>query len=98
MVVVAGRQVRSREGMEVLGLATTEEFPDGLPFNDALARVRWSGALTVLPWGVGTWWFYRVAPVEQVVCRSERPGICLGDNADRLELAGDPRHAREAEM
>jgi hypothetical protein len=97
LLVVAGRQVRSREGMEVLGLATTEEFPDGLPFNDALARVRWSGALTVIPWGFGKWWFHRGALVEKVVCRSERPGICLGDNAGRPEFAGRPRLFREAE-
>jgi len=97
MLVIAGRQVRSREGLEVLGLATTEEFPDGLPFNDTLARVRWSGALTVIPWGFGKWWFYRGALVEKVVCRSERPGICLGDNANRPELAGRPRLFREAE-
>jgi len=97
LLVIAGRQVRSREGLEVLGLATTEEFPDGLPFNDALARVRWSGALTVIPWGAGKWWFYRGALVERIVCRAERPGICLGDNAGRLELAGRPRLFREAE-
>lgn len=97
LLVIAGRQVRSREGLEVLGLATVEEFPDGLPFNDALARVRWSGALTVIPWGAGKWWFYRGALVERIVCRDERPGICLGDNAGRLELAGRPRLFREAE-
>jgi hypothetical protein len=97
LLVIAGRQVRSREGLEVLGLATVEEFPDGLPFNDALARVRWSGALTVLPWGFGKWWFYRGALIERVVCRSERPGLCLGDNGGRLELAGRPRLFREAE-
>jgi hypothetical protein len=97
LLVVAGRQVRSREGLEVLGLATLEEFPDRLPFNDALARVRWSGALTVLPWGFGKWWLYRGALIEKIVCRSERPGLCLGDNAGRLELAGQPRLFREAE-
>jgi hypothetical protein len=97
LLVIAGRQVRSREGLEVLGLATVEEFPDGLPFNDALARVRWSGALPVLPWGFGKWWFYRGALVERVVCRKERPGLCLGDNAGRLELAGRPRLFHEAE-
>lgn len=97
LLVVAGRQVRSREGLEVLGLATLEEFPDGLPFDDALARVRWSGALTVIPWGFGKWWFYRGALVEKVVCRSERPGICLGDNAGRPEIGGRPRLFRQAE-
>ncbi len=97
LLVVAGRQVRSREGLEVLGLATLEEFPDRLPFKDALAHVRWSGALTVLPWGFGKWWLYRGALIEKVVCRPERPGLCLGDNAGRLELAGRPRLFREAE-
>jgi hypothetical protein len=97
LLIVAGRQVRSREGLEVLGLATLEEFPDRLPFNAALAHVRWSGALTVLPWGFGKWWLYRGALIEKVVCRAERPGLCLGDNAGRLELAGRPRLFREAE-
>jgi hypothetical protein len=97
LLLISGRQVRSREGLEVLGLATLEEFPDGLPFDDALARVRWSGALTVIPWGFGKWWLYRGALVEQVVCRSERPGICLGDNAGRPGIGGRPRLFREAE-
>ena len=96
LLLIAGRQVRTREGLEVLALATTEEFPDGLPFHDALARVRWSGALTVIPWGFGKWSFYRGALVEEVVCRSERPGVCLGDNAGRPELGGIPRLFREA--
>ena len=97
LLILSGRQVRSREGLEVLALATREEFPDGLPFHDALARVRWSGALTVLPWGFGKWWLYRGALVEAVVCRAERPGICLGDNAGRWQLADRPRLFREAE-
>ncbi|MFL6197049.1 MAG: hypothetical protein ACJ75H_22880 [Thermoanaerobaculia bacterium] len=97
LLVLAGRQVRTREGLEILALATAEEFPDGLPFDDALARVRWSGALTVLPWGFGKWAFYRGALVERVVCRAEKPGLCLGDNAGRPEIAGRPRLFREAE-
>ena len=97
LLLIAGRQVRTREGMEVLGLATLEEFPDGLPFADALARVRWSGALPVIPWGFGKWWFYRGALVEEVVCRAERPDLCLGDNAGRPQIGGWPRLFREAE-
>ena len=97
LLLIAGRQVRTREGMEVLGLATLEEFADGLPFNDALARVRWSGALPVIPWGFGKWWFYRGALVEKVVCRTERPDLCLGDNAGRPQIGGWPWLFREAE-
>jgi hypothetical protein len=97
LLVIAGRQIRTRERMEVLALATLEEFPDGLSFNDALARARWSGALPVIPWGFGKWWSYRGALIEKVVCRAERPDLCLGDNAGRPQIGGWPRLFREAE-
>jgi hypothetical protein len=95
LLIVSGRQVRSREGLEVLALATLEEFPDGLPFADALTRVHWSGAVTVLPWGFGKWWLYRGALVESVIRRAQGSGVLLGDNAGRY--GGRPRLFREAE-
>ena len=97
LLVIAGRQVRTREGLEVLALASAEEFPDGLPFGDALARVRWSGAVPVLPWGFGKWWFYRGGLVEAVIRRPEPKWILLGDNAGRPLVGGNPRLFREAE-
>jgi hypothetical protein len=96
LLVVAGRQVRTREGLEVLGLATAEEFPDGLPFEDALARVRWSGAVPVLPWGFGKWWFYRGGLIEALLRRPEPKWIFLGDNGGRPGMGGTPRLLREA--
>jgi hypothetical protein len=96
LLIAAGRQVRSREGLEVLGLVTREEFPDGLPFSDALTRVRWSGAVTVLPWGFGKWWLYRGALVEAAIRRAEGPSLFLGDQAGRPQSAGQPRLFREA--
>jgi hypothetical protein len=95
LLLIAGRQIRTREGLEVLALATAEEFPDGLTLGDTLTRVHWSGALPVLPWGFGKWWFYRGALVEAALRQWE--GILLGDNAGRLRLAGPPRFFREAE-
>lgn len=95
LLLIAGRQVRTREGLEVLALATAEEFPDGLTLGDTLTRVHWSGALPVLPWGFGKWWFYRGALVEAALQQWE--GILLGDNAGRPRLAGPPRFFREAE-
>ena len=97
LLIAAGRQVRSREGLEVLALATREEFPDGLPFSDTLSRVRWSGAVTVLPWGFGKWWLYRGALVEAAIRRAAGPSLFLGDQAGRPEPAGRPRLFREAE-
>ncbi|HYO12088.1 MAG TPA: hypothetical protein VE685_02715 [Thermoanaerobaculia bacterium] len=96
LLVVAGRQVRTREGLEVLGLATAEEFPDDLTFEEALARVRWSGAVPVLPWGFGKWWFYRGGLIEALLRRPEPKWIFLGDNGGRSGTGGTPRLLREA--
>lgn len=96
LLVIAGRQVRTEEGLEVLALASNEQFPDGLPFTDTLARVRWSGAVPVIPWGFGKWWFYRGGLVEAVIRRPEPKWILLGDNAGRPRAGGIPCLFREA--
>ncbi|HEY9422186.1 MAG TPA: hypothetical protein VIW92_12285 [Thermoanaerobaculia bacterium] len=96
LLVIAGRQVRTREGLEILALLSTEEFPDGLAFRDALTRVRWSGAVPVLPWGFGKWWFYRGALIEGLLRRPEPKWLFLGDNGGRPEFGGSPRLLREA--
>lgn len=95
LLVIAGRQVRTREGLEILALLSTEEFPDGLPFRDALARVRWSGAVPVLPWGFGKWWFYRGSLIEGILRRPEPKWLFLGDNGGRPDLGSPPRLLRE---
>ena len=91
IVVVAGRQVRSREGLEVLALGTAREFPDDLPFGEALDRVADSDAVAVVPWGFGKWWSGRGRLVAHAVETGIPGRIFLGDNGGRLEGASPPR-------
>jgi hypothetical protein len=80
-VLVAGRQIVTRERLEVLALGKDLEIPDGLPLSEILKRVRESGALPVLPWGFGKWWGRRGAVVAETL---EQDGeLFLGDNAGR---------------
>lgn len=95
LLVIAGQQVRTREGLEILALLSTEEFPNGLPFRDALARVRWSGAVPVIPWGFGKWWFHRGALIEGILRRPEPKWLFLGDNGGRPDFGAPPRLLRE---
>lgn len=95
LIFVAGRQIAARERIEVLALGRDVDVPDGLSLEETLCRVRESGALPVLPWGVGKWSGRRGALVAAIL---DQPAgeLYLGDNSNRLRLAGTPRLLREA--
>ena len=40
LIVVARRQVATRDGLEVLALGSTDDFPDGLPVAETLRSLR----------------------------------------------------------
>jgi hypothetical protein len=86
LVLVAGRQVRTEEGLEVLALGTRATFRDGAPFDVALHQVSESAAITVLPWGLGKWWGRRGRTVWRAVAdrlRSPVGRLALGDDGGR---------------
>jgi hypothetical protein len=80
LLVLAGRQVVTRERIEVLALATTACFKDGQSLEETLDQVEQAGAVPVLPWGLGKWLGARGKRVKEVVA-SRR--LLLGDNAGR---------------
>jgi hypothetical protein len=98
IAIVCGRQVRTDDGLEVLGLGTIADFPDQLPLADALQAVRSSGALAVLPWGFGKWLGRRGRRVRAALA-SSRPGeLFVGDNGGRLATLPIPATIRAAEQ
>ena len=88
--LIAGRQLVTRERLEVLALGTTAPLPEGEPMDTTLAVVRAAGAAAVLPWGVGKWLGARGAVVARVLADPEWRHVLLGDNGNRLELGPDP--------
>ena len=55
LTLVAGRQMATREGLEVHALGTRQDFPERLPARRLLEAVNASGALVAIPWGAGKW-------------------------------------------
>jgi hypothetical protein len=87
--LLAGRQIVTKEGLEVLALGTRDDFPERRSTLETLAAVRRAGAQPGIPWGFGKWWLGRGALVRRIV-ESAQPGeLFLGDNGGR------PRRARE---
>lgn len=94
LLVVAGRQIVTAEGLEILGLATRLPLPDGLPAEQVLARLDDADAITVLPWGVGKWLGQRGKIVDSLLERA-RPGrLFLGDNGGRPNWWSVPQFSR----
>lgn len=88
LLLVAGRQVATADGLEVLALGTASELPDGDGLHETLDRVLALGAPAVVPWGLGKWWFRRGRLLRDLLERDPPEGFLLGDNAARP--AGTP--------
>lgn len=91
VVFVAGRQIVTADRLEVLALGTAHEYPDGLPFDDALDAAVSSGAISVVPWGFGKWTGARGRIVGELLASPRAGEVFLGDNGGRPALAGEPR-------
>lgn len=91
LLMLAGRQVVSAERLELLALASVVTMPDGLPLEEMLRRSAAAGALVVLPWGFGKWWFRRRRVLIDLLVRRRRVmgehELFLGDNGGRPHLS-----------
>jgi hypothetical protein len=95
--LVAGRQIATREDLEVLALGTTERFPDGEPISVSLAASERAAAMTALPWGFGKWWGPRGGIIERIMTAPRDRKLYSGDNGGRLAWSLRPRLLRLGE-
>ncbi len=82
LLVTAGRQVVTQEGIEVLALITEAAIEEGLSLADTLSQVALADGLPVLPWGVGKWIGKRGKLVESQLQAARFP-LFTGDNGGR---------------
>lgn len=97
LVLLAGRQIATREGLEVLAVGFEEQVADGKPIERVLEEVSQNGPLPIIPWGFGKWWFGRGALVEQLVEARPVSTLFLGDSGVRWRGSPTPRLLRLAE-
>lgn len=82
LIIIAGRQVVTSEGIEVLTLGTREIVPDGLPLDRTLSQAAHLPSLVVLPWGVGKWLGARGKLIDATFGVAGTP-VFPGDNGGR---------------
>jgi hypothetical protein len=94
--LVAGRQIVTRERLEVLALTRDLDVPDGQPVHDVLAEVRQQGAVAVLSWSPGKWFFGRGKIVQDLIEASPPDAFLLGDTSLRPTCWPTPAPMRRA--
>ena len=95
LVAVAGRQVMTLEKLELLTIGSQVELPHGRALSAAISQASDAGAVPVVPWGFGKWWFKRGKVLAELIA-SKRDGTWLiGDNGCRPSI-WQPRLLREA--
>ncbi|MFH1476841.1 MAG: hypothetical protein ABIH24_05055 [Verrucomicrobiota bacterium] len=89
--LVAGRQIVTRERLEILALAMCAKIPDGLPAGEVIRRVTESGGIPVLAWSPGKWLFARGRLVRHLITGDQGRVLRLGDTTLRPALWPEPR-------
>lgn len=96
LALVAGRQVATADGLEVLVFGTRERFEDGRPLSEVLERMRRLGLVHAIPWGAGKWLFRRGRLLTRILESSPGSGFCLGDEGGRPVFWPRVGHFEEA--
>lgn len=84
--LVSGRQIISKERLEVLSLGYDCRIVDGVPIDDIIDQILQGGGIPVLPWAPGKWLFERGDIVQRVLDERGKSIIYVGDTCMRPSL------------
>ena len=91
LLVIAGRQIATRERLEVLAIGTEHAFPHVRSLRDTVSESLDVGAVPIVPGGFGQWWFDRGKKVRQLFDSRVGERAFLGDSGNRTPLLGEPK-------
>ena len=86
VMLIAGRQIVTAEGLELLSLCSRSPLAARQPLEDSVAASIASGGIPVLPWGFGKWWFSRGRIARNFLASNKHSGVLIGDNGNRLRM------------
>jgi hypothetical protein len=89
--ILAGRQIVTREKLEVLSVASNQKIEDGLPIKEVVKKLIDNKQIVVLAWGVGKWFFKRGKIIKDIIERYHSPYLFIGDNSARPSFWPTPK-------
>ncbi len=98
LFLIAGRQIVSRESLEVCALACTLQLPDRqYAAAEIVDRVHLAGGVPALNWAPGKWLFSRGKVVVALLQRFHPDELLIGDTTMRPALWSTPCLMRSAQ-
>ena len=89
--ILAGRQIVTRENLEVLSIASNQKIEDGLPIDEVIQRLLNRKEIAVLAWGVGKWFLKRGRLIRDTIKKYQSPLLFIGDNSARPSFWSKPK-------
>ncbi len=89
--IMAGRQIVTKENLEVLSIASNQKIPDGLPIDEVLQELISKKNIAVLAWGVGKWFFKRGKIIKDIIEKYHSPYLFIGDSSSRPSIWPIPK-------
>jgi len=96
LTLLPGRQVITREKIEILALAYTEMVVDGQPALDVIYQINQQDGVAVLPWSPGKWFGERGELIKTLITGLENHDFLIGDTTLRPYGWGTPRLMKQA--
>jgi len=96
LFLFAGRQITTREGLELLTLVSDNDIPDALLFPKAVEMALRDPGIPVIPWAPGKWLGTRASLVRQGLETLRSRHVLIADPAIRPAGLPDPPLFRQA--
>lgn len=96
LYIVPGRQIITAERLELLALTKDVTTPDGLSFQDAYSDIKQQGALAVINWAPGKWFFKRGALIAKIIEDTTADNLLFCDTTLRCSGWQEPILMRKA--
>jgi hypothetical protein len=95
LYLISGKQIVTKERLEVLALACESDFPEGRRIEETVRLIIERGAVPVIPWGFGKWYGRRAGILREFLDISiDSSNVFLGDNSGRPSFLPAPAHFR----
>ncbi len=89
--IIQGRQIVTKENIEILSIGTTQTIEDGKPAETVIDQLIDEKKPAVLAWGFGKWLFKREKVVHDLISKKQSPYLFIGDNSARPTFWGTPK-------